>query len=150
MKSLIILLIFITPCKFFSINKIDGTYLYPQNRSHQSDSTLIYKLLDYNYSSFISKPVSFFFKDTFLAKYKRFYFEDMKPRRLTSIVFEYAHGTYIRLHLPSYFKYSDAFSIGKKWDFNMVKKEYVTEIDILVNSKVIKQIFPQNNQKKRE
>ena len=150
MKNLIILLICIIPCKLISINKIDGTYLYPKNRSHQSDSALIYKLLHYNYSPFLSKPVSFFLKDTFLAKYKRFYFEDMKPRRLTSIIFEYSHGTYIKLHLPSYFKYSDAFSIEKKWDFNMIKKEDVTEIEIFVNSNVVKQIFPQNNRKKRK
>ena len=140
MKILIILLICITPCKLISKNKIDETFLYPKNRNHQSDSALIYKLLHYNYSSFLSKPVSFFLKDTFLSKYRSFFFEDMKPGRLTSIVFEYSRGTYVKLHLPSYFKYSDAFSIKMKWDFNMVKKEEVTEIEILVNSKVVKRI----------
>ncbi len=82
----------------------------------------------YPLNKFINKPLKEFL--LVLPKYNSYYYIEEPPAKLTGCSFQYNDGISIEVYFEK-FKYLERYNENSKWDFNKLKKEMISEIEII-------------------
>lgn len=105
----------------------------------QSDSTMLDSLKNIQKKEYIGQEVGLFLNNKVVSKYKQYQFVDRKPGRLTHLLLKYSPTLYVEIAVNKY-KYIKPFDENRKWNFELYKKETISEISIISNNQYVETV----------